>query len=106
MPRPRTLGPVVNRIRTLAIIVASLIASMVAVFAISPAAYAMRLLPVDENGSSQAAPLNVPSATAHQGGVASWQVALIAVGVVVLASALTVVVLQVKARSALRRGAS
>ncbi len=106
MPRPRTLGPVVNRIRTITIIMASLFASMVAVFAISPAAYAVRLLPVDESGSSQAAPLNVPSATAHQGGVAIWEVGLIAVGVVVLASALTVVVLHVKARSALRRTAS
>ena len=72
---------------------ASLFASMVAVFAISPAAYAVRLLPVDESGWSQAAPLKFPSATAHQGGVAIWEVGLIAVGVVVLASALTVVVL-------------
>jgi hypothetical protein len=106
VPRPPILGPVLNRIRPIAIVMASLFASMVAVFAISPAAYATRLLPVDESGSSQAAPLNVPSATAHHGGVAGWEVGLIAVGVVVLASALAIVVVQVKARSALRRTAS
>jgi hypothetical protein len=106
VPRPRTLGPVVNRIRTIAIVIASLFAAMVAVLAMSPPAYAMRLLPVDESGSAQAAPLNVPGPTPHRGGVASWEVGLMAAGVVILASALTVVVLQVKARSALRRTAS
>jgi hypothetical protein len=104
VPRPPTLLPVVNRIRTIAIVIASLLAAMVAVLAISPAAYAMRLLPVDESGSSQA--LNVPGPTPHHGGVAGWEVGLIAAGVVVLASALTIVVLQVKARSTLRRTAS
>lgn len=90
-----------NRIRHIAIVTTGVLASLLALLTVAPAAYAMRLGPGAGSGSAEVLPVKQTGTTVHSSGMAGWEIGLIAISAAVLASALTVVVLRMGIRSAL-----
>jgi hypothetical protein len=84
-------SPIASKARRCAAAVVGLLASLVAVFAAAPAAFAMRPLPPDNSGSPASAATAAP-VVAHSG-TPGWEIALIAVGAVMLICLLVAVVL-------------
>ncbi len=81
-----------TRIRRFAAVLAAVISGVMAYAATVPAAFAMRVpLPGSQSGSAGVAP--VPATTVRvvaTGGMAGWQITLIALGAALLAAAATV----------------
>jgi hypothetical protein len=85
----------VKRLQCSVIIVVGLIVSLFGLAAAAPSAFAMRLL--DQAGTS--AP--VPPATASQGGMAAWEITLIAIAASFAAIAVAAVIVRLRLRPAL-----
>ena len=88
-----------KHIRRTVILLATLTMSLLGLAVTTPAAFAMRLVDTDGGGASAS-----PTAASH-GGMAGWQMALIAVGVALAAVAVTVLIRHVRPRSALHSAA-
>lgn len=69
-------SPILRRARHCAAALVGLLASLAAVCTAAPAAFAMRLPPTDDSGSAVA--------VAAHSGTPGWEVAVIAIGVVML----------------------
>ena len=103
-PSPQTAGP---RLRRLAAVLAALTCGLLAWAAAVPAAFAMTPTPQPylrgEYGPGPVAPVPATTRVIIAGGMAGWQIALIAVGAALAAA--TVAVVLDRARAA-RRAAS
>jgi hypothetical protein len=84
-----------KHLRRTATLLATLTASLLGLSLAAPSAFATRLLEQD-GPSTPASPATVP-----HGGVAGWEIALIAVGTVLAAVAVTAMVRRVRPRPAL-----
>jgi hypothetical protein len=93
------------RIRRITVVSTGLLAALFTLVALSPVAYAMRVVPNADSGSGQALPVSGP-ATAGSSGLSGWEVGLIATGAAILASLLTVLVLRAMTRSSLKPATS
>jgi hypothetical protein len=100
MPRCR------ERIRRITVITTGLLASLIALVTVSPAAYAMRVVPGDGGGSDQALPVSGQTANASSSGLAGWEIGLIAIGAAILASLLTILVVRARTHSSLKPATS
>jgi hypothetical protein len=103
-PHPRTATRRAGaRTRRLTTVLATVIVGLLASVAVVPAAFA-NPIPVGEGGTAPTAP--VPATTIHvlsTGGLASWQITLIALGAALLAAAAAVLL---DRKLAARRSAS
>ncbi len=91
-------SPIRRKARRFVVSLAGLLASLVAVCAAAPSAFAMRLLPPDEAGSAPA--------MAQHPGPPGWEIALIAIGAALLVSLLIAVALRGRATSRLQKAMS
>lgn len=85
---------IMNRVRRISTVIATLVVAIVGVVAGAPAAFAMR--PPDPGGSGQ----YVPPITITHTGPTAWQVTLIALAAAVGAAVITAVVLKIRTRVA------
>jgi hypothetical protein len=88
----------IRKVRRFAAAVVGVLASLAAVCAAAPAAFAMPLSPVDQSGTG--------STVASHNGTPGWEIALIAVGAVMLICLFVAVVLHRHAPARLNRAVS
>ncbi len=99
---PRTAAPKAGtRLRRLATALAAVTIGLLASAAAIPAAFARVILIPDPGGQGgPARPLPVPASTVHvvtTGGMAGWQITVIALGAVLVAAAVTVRLVRARA---------
>jgi hypothetical protein len=104
IPRPlqeeytMSKSPIRRKARPFVMSIAGLLASLIAVCAAAPSAFAMRLSPPDESGSA-------PTVAQHAG-PSGWEIALIAIGAALLVGLLIAVARRGRATSRLQRAMS
>ncbi len=94
-------GATQRAVRRAAVVITSLILSVLGTVALAPAAFAMRVIPPS---GDQGAPTTIYSVT--KAGMAGWEIALIALGSALAATALTAVIVRFRVRSSLTPVAS
>jgi hypothetical protein len=89
-----------HRLHRTATVIAALTVSVLGMIAAAPSAFAMRLVDPQETVTT-----STPVYTVTRGGMAGWEIALIAIGAAVVAAALTALFLRVRLHPGLRPAA-
>jgi hypothetical protein len=97
-------SPIASKARHCAAAVVGLLASLAAVCAAAPAAFAMRLPPPGDAGTAGTAATAAP-VSAHSG-TPGWEIALITIGAVMLICLLVAVILHRRSSAKLQRAVS